>query len=99
MTSQERKDIQGLLKALKFERSLHGDGTYSYYKFNNKRLFQYSLDKETNEFTLHATSPATEENKYPSIIATDDMIMRVLLVEFADQKDLIREWKLKKLGI
>ena len=97
MTSQELKDIRELLKSLKFERSLHQDGSYSYYKFNNKKLFQYYLDKETNEFTLHVTSAAID--KYPSIKATDDMVLRVLLLEFADKKDLIRDWKLKKLGI
>ena len=94
MTSQELKDIQGLLKALKFERSLHQDGSYSYYKFNNKKLFQYYLDKETKKFTLYV-----QGDKYPTVRATDGMVLQVILVEFADQKDLIREWKLNKLGI
>lgn len=31
--------------------------------------------------------------------ATDGMVLQVLLVEFVDKKDLIREWKLNKLGI
>ena len=68
MTEKELKDIQRLLKDLKFERNLHSDGTHSYYKF-------------------------------PTVRATDGMVLQVLLVEFADQKDLIREWKLNKLGI
>lgn len=88
------KDIRELLKYLKFERSLHQDGSYSYYKFNNKKLFQYYLDKETKKFTLYV-----QGDKYPTVRATDGMVLQVLLVEFADQKDLIREWKLKKLGI
>ena len=88
------KDIRELLKSLKFERSLHQDGSYSYYKFNNKKLFQYYLDKETKKFTLYV-----QGDKYPTLRATDGMVLQVLLVEFADQKDLIREWKLKKLGI
>ena len=88
------KDIRELLKSLKFERSLHQDGSYSYYKFNNKKLFQYYLDKETKKFTLYV-----QGDKYPTVRATDGMVLQVLLVEFADQKDLIREWKLKKLGI
>ena len=88
------KDIRELLKSLKFERSLHQDGSYSYYKFNNKKLFQYYLDKETKKFTLYV-----QGDKYPTVRATDGMVLQVLLVEFADQKDLIREWKLNKLGI
>ena len=88
------KDIRELLKSLKFERSLHQDGSYSYYKFNNKKLFQYYLDKETKKFTLYV-----QGDKCPTVRATDGMVLQVLLVEFADQKDLIREWKLKKLGI
>lgn len=94
MTSQELKDIRELLKSLKFERSLHQDGSYSYYKFNNKKLFQFYLDDETKKFTLYV-----QGDKYPTVRATDEMVLQVILVEFADKKDLIREWKLKKLGI
>ena len=93
MTEKELKDIQRLLKDLKFERNLHSDGTHSYYKFH-KNLFQFYLDDETKKFTLYV-----QGDKYPTVRATDGMVLQVLLVEFADQKDLIREWKLNKLGI
>lgn len=93
MTGKELKDIQELLKALNFERNLHADGTHSYYKFHGK-LFQFYLDDETKKFTLYV-----QADKYPTVRATDEMVLQVLLVEFADKKDLIREWKLNKLGI
>jgi hypothetical protein len=88
------KNIQILLKKLDFERSLHSDGTHSYYKFHDKRMIQFYYRKDLGKWVLDI-----QGNNYPSVRAEDDMILDVLKSIFQDKMDVIREWKLNQLGI
>ena len=90
----ELKNIQSLLKKLDFERNLNFDGTHSYYKFHDKRIFVFYYQKDLGKWVLDI-----QGNNYPSVRAEDDMILDVLKSIFQDKKDVIREWKLNQLGI
>jgi hypothetical protein len=86
-----------LLKLLKFERNLLSGGLkHGYYKFYNDCVIEYYFDTNINKNTLKLSS-----SKYSTMCVIEDekKIIDTLTTEFKDQIDIIREFKLKSIGI
>lgn len=98
MTNKETQSMKRLLTMLGFERNLNSEGEVSYYMFykNNENaramLFTAYFDKGLDNFVLNVQG----DNMVP-IRAQDDMILEVLITQFPNKKEVIREWKINKV--
>ena len=81
-----------LLKLFKFERSLHSDRTYSYYRFHDKHILIYYYDNDKNKNVLRSSNLKDELT-----IEDDSEIIEYLFIIFKDHIDVIREFKLKTI--
>lgn len=86
--------IIDLLKMLKFERFLHQDGSHSYYKFSNKNILSYFYSNELNKNVLTLSSGGVN-----TTIDDEKYIIETLQLHFEDRIDIIREFKLKTIGL
>jgi len=100
MKNKETQEIKRLLVKLGFERNLNSNGEVSYYKFykNNENshaiLFTAYYDEGVKDFVLNM-----QANNMVPIQAQNEMILEVLLTQFSNKRDIIREWKINKLGL
>jgi hypothetical protein len=100
MTNKETQSIKRLLTMLGFERNIGQDKGTSYYIFykNNENsramLFTAYYDEGLKDFVLNV-----QGDNMPPIRAQNDMILEVLKTQFSGKKEVIREWKMKEIGI
>ena len=83
---------------LKFERYLLSGGIdYAYYRFYNGYMMDYYYDKNIKKNILIINS--SNSLNVITIIDDEKEIIDSLFLYFKDQKDIIREIKLKTIGI
>lgn len=91
--------ITDLLKMFGFERHLTSGGDdWSYYKFHNKYMMDYYYDKgiKNKVFKVSSGSSGSDVN---IIIVDEKDIIEMLFLRFKDQLGIIREIKLKMIGL
>jgi len=92
------KQIINMLKMLKFERYLLSGGIdYAYYRFYNGYMMDYYYDKNIKKNILIINS--SHSLNVITIIDDEKEIIDSLFLYFKDQKDIIREIKLKTIGL
>ena len=90
--------ITDLLKMFGFERHLTSGGNdWVYYKFHNKYMMDYYYDKVIKNKVLKVS--AYSLSTIELIIVDEKEIIEMLFLRFKDQLDVIREIKLKTIGL